>query len=179
MVLWFWKRSHSFDETLTTKPRLIPISHTLTQQSLKTNSHIQLVDKRLIDPSDDHIPFKIPASKKTSEELFITVQSSLMRNFLVSCNPLRDTHLITNDLMEDTATNYEQSPYSNDDLLIKCFDSFTQSAPQEKNSHVTICLLLTRLRTLTKSPSNTKHTWSINFPIPPIPLKENKKYRKN
>ena len=46
---------------------------------------------------------------------FHTVQSSLMRNFLVSCNPLRDTHLITNDLMEDTATNYEQSPYSNDD----------------------------------------------------------------
>src|SRR5271156_2951755 len=102
---------------------------TLTQQSLKTNSHIQLVDKRLIDPLDDHIPFKIPASKKTSEELFITVQSSLMRNFLVSCNPLRDTHLITNDLMEDTATNYERSPYSNDDLLIKCFDSLTQSAP--------------------------------------------------
>ena len=67
-----------------------------------TNSHIQLINKRLIDPSDDHIPFKLPASKKTSEKLFITVQSSLMRNFLVSCNPLRDTHLITNDLMEDT-----------------------------------------------------------------------------
>ena len=75
-------------------------------------------------------------------------------------------------------TNYEQSPYSNDDLLIKCFNSLTQPAPQEKNSHMTICLLLTRLRTLTKSPSNTKRTWSINFPIPPIPPKENKKYRK-
>src|SRR5271156_4725922 len=72
-----------------------------------TNPHIPVGNNRLIDPSDDHIAFIIPASKKTSEELFITVQSSLMRNFLVSCNPLRDTHLITNNLMEDMATNYE------------------------------------------------------------------------
>ena len=51
-----------------------------------TNSYIPVDINAQIVPSDDHIPFKIPASKKTSEELFITVQSNLMRNFLVSCN---------------------------------------------------------------------------------------------
>src|ERR1700722_13695858 len=53
-----------------------------------------------------------------------------------------------------------------------------RSAPQKKNSHVTIRLLLTRHRTLTQINNNTKRTWSINFPIPPIPPKENKKYQK-
>jgi len=34
-------------------------------------------------------------------QLFSVVQS-LERNFLVYCNPLRDSHLITNDLSWDT-----------------------------------------------------------------------------
>src|SRR5271155_3514460 len=71
------------------------------------------------------------------EELFSVVQSSRVEerwDESLEVDPYRGHPPHYERSHGEHGTNYERSPYSNDDLLIKCFNSLTAACATMKNS---------------------------------------------
>src|ERR1700751_2860415 len=102
------------------------------------------------------------------------MQSSLRRNFSMSCNPLQDTHRITNDLLEDTHRITNDLPY----LLIKHLIVFCGLRHKPKTDHVTIRLTLHNLAFSLNHPVTPNAPGRSIFQYPPSPRKKTKNTRK-